>query len=92
MSNNRSNLDNLEGLIQTFEVIPGKTFATQPWFIAGSIIGYLASLYFLTLYMERRQPIKLKMCTAVHKYAKILSVSTFLFIQLHSIYLIVVSF
>lgn len=54
-----------------FEVIPGETSGTQPWFIALSIVGYLASLYFLTDYMEKRQPIKLKMVTAIHKFALI---------------------
>lgn len=53
---------------KTFEVNPGKTFATQPWFIAASVIGYLASLVLLSKYMERRQAIKVKTFTAVHKF------------------------
>lgn len=51
-----------------FEVIPGETFGTQPWFVGLSIVVYLATLYFLTKWMENRPAYKLNKITALHKF------------------------
>ena len=52
-----------------FEVIPGTTFATQPWFIVLAVLFYHCSLVLLSNYMENREAYKLRMVTAVHKCA-----------------------
>ena len=52
-----------------FEVIPGTTFGTQPWFIVFSVLFYHVSLVLLSNYMEKKEAYKLRMFTAVHKYA-----------------------
>ena len=51
-----------------FELIPGKTFGTQPWFIILCQLLYLAVLYYLTVYMEKRQPLKIQKLAALHKF------------------------
>ncbi|KAH7822679.1 fatty acid elongase [Monocercomonoides exilis] len=51
-----------------FEFKVGVTPFTQPWFIAMSMILYLAGLYFGTKYMENRPAYKLRMFTAIHNF------------------------
>jgi len=51
-----------------FHLIPGKTFGTQWWFIGFSVIGYLLSLYYLTKFMEKRPPYKMKTFALIHKF------------------------
>lgn len=50
----------LSDFVRKFEMIPGKTPMTGTVFVSTSMILFLSSLYFLSKFMEKRKPFKLK--------------------------------